>query len=264
MTTIGFIGCGKMARAMIAGLTASEAFAAADITVCAPSSVTRADASARFGINVSADNAAAAACDVVVLAVKPQVCDLVLSEVNGIIREDALLVSIAAGKPIAWIASRARTENVARFMPNMPAAVGEGMTSVSFADAVSAADRRTAESIAAAFGRFEVIPESLMDAATALAGSSPAFVFMMIEAMADAAVLEGMPRAQAYRFAAQAVAGSARMALEDGAHPAALKDAVCSPAGTTIEGVRVLEELGFRSSVMEALHATCEKSRDFG
>ena len=143
------------------------------------------------------------------LAVKPQICDLVLSEVNGIIREDALLVSIAAGKPIAWIASHARTENVARFMPNMPAAVGEGMTSVSFADAVSAADRRTAESIAAAFGRFEVIPESLMDAATALAGSSPAFVFMMIEAMADAAVLEGMPRAQAYRFAAQAVAGSA-------------------------------------------------------
>ena len=150
---------------------------------------------------------------------------------------------------------------VVRFMPNTPAQVGAGMTAVCTNDRVSEDELAEILKITDSFGCTEVIPERLMDAAGAVGGCSPAYVFMFIEAMADAAVSQGMPRKQAYKFASQTVLGSAKMVLETGRHPGDLKDMVCSPAGTTIEGVRTLEKSGFRSAVFEALTAAAEKGK---
>ena len=141
-------------------------------------------------------------------------------------------------------------------MPNTPAQVGEGMTGVCFNERVTEEDKRHLLEITDSFGRTEVVREDLMDAVCAVSGCAPAYVFMFIEAMADAAVEKGMPRKQAYQFAAQTVLGSAKLLLETGLHPGELKDMVCSPAGTTIEGVRTLEKNGFRSAVIEALCAS--------
>lgn len=147
-------------------------------------------------------------------------------------------------------------------MPNTPALVGEGMAALSPCPMVLPEELDLICDIFNSFGKCEVIAESLMDTVTAVSGSSPAFIFMIIEAMADGAVLEGMPRNKAYTFAAQAVLGSAKMVLETGKHPAELKDMVCSPGGTTIEGVSILEESGIRASLLKAIRATAKKSKD--
>lgn len=146
-------------------------------------------------------------------------------------------------------------------MPNTPAMVGEGMMGVCANTKVSDDELKMVEDLCSGFSKTEVVDEKLMDVVTAVSGSSPAYVFMFIEAMADAAVAQGMPRKQAYQFAAQAVLGSAKMVLDTGKHPGELKDMVCSPAGTTIEAVRTLEELGFRSSIIEAMKVCEEMSR---
>ena len=146
-------------------------------------------------------------------------------------------------------------------MPNTPAQVGEGMTGVCFNERVSEEEKQEICAITDSFGCTEVIPERLMEGLSAVTGCSPAYVFMFLEAMADAAVHQGMPRKQAYRLAAQAVLGSAKMLLETEMHPGELKDMVCSPAGSTIEGVRMLEKNGFRSAVFEALCAAAEKGK---
>ena len=146
-------------------------------------------------------------------------------------------------------------------MPNTPALVLEGCTGVCADENVSAEDLEFVLKLLTAFGTAHVVPERLMDVVTGVSGSSPAYVFLFIEAMADEAVAEGMPRKQAYEFAAQAVLGSAKMVLETGKHPGELKDMVCSPAGTTIEAVKVLEEKGFRGAVMDAVSACVDKGR---
>ena len=150
---------------------------------------------------------------------------------------------------------------VVRLMPNTPAQVGEGMTGVCRNELVTDDDLEQVLKITDSFGKTQVVPERLMDAVGAVSGCSPAYVFIFIEAMADAAVAQGMPRKQAYQFAAQSVLGSAKMVLETGMHPGELKDMVCSPAGTTIEGVRTLEKAGFRSAVFEALQACADKGK---
>ena len=147
-------------------------------------------------------------------------------------------------------------------MPNTPAMVLEAMSALSPNEHVSTEELQSVVAIFESFGKAEVVPESLMDAVVGVSGSSPAYVYMFIEAMADAAVADGMPRAQAYEFAAQAVMGSAKLMLETGKHPGELKDMVTSPAGTTIEGVRVLEEKGFRGAVIDAVKASVEKSEN--
>ena len=147
-------------------------------------------------------------------------------------------------------------------MPNTPALVGEGMSCVCGNEKCSSEDVDTVCRIFAGFGKTEIVEEDMIDVVVGVSGSSPAYVFMFIEAMADAAVADGMPRAQAYRFAAQAVLGSAKMVLETGKHPGELKDMVCSPKGTTIEAVRVLEEKGLRSAVFEAMKACVKKGRE--
>ena len=177
--------------------------------------------------------------------------------------EEQILVSIAPGKTLVWFDEvLGRNLKVIRTMPNTPSMVKEGMMGMCAGARVTDADMALVRDLCSGFSQTEVIPEHLMDVVTAVSGSSPAYVFMFIEAMADAAVAGGMPRQQAYKFAAQAVLGSAKMVLETGKHPGELKDMVCSPAGTTIQAVRVLEEKGMRSSVIEAMMKCLDISRN--
>ncbi len=261
MHQIGFIGCGTMASAIIQGILASEAFAPHDIIASARTQTTLEGVHARFGIDVTSSNTEAAQAKMVILAIKPAAFDEVVPALAPSLTPDALLVSLAPGKTLAWLAQASGARKVVRLMPNTPAAVGEGMTAVVPNEACTTEDVEEVLRVVNAFGISEIIPEKLIDAASAVAGCAPAFFYMVLEAMADAAVREGMPRAQAYRFAAQTAVGAGRMVLESGEHPGVLKDAVCSPGGTTIEGVRTLEELGMRGAVINALAATVDKAR---
>ncbi len=261
MYEIGFIGCGNMGRAIIQGIVSSGMYAPSSIIASARTQATLDMVREQFGIDVTLDNAQAARAEIVVLAIKPPAFNEVIAQIAPALFADVVLVSIAPAKTLAWLSEAAGVRKVVRLMPNTPAAVKEGMTSVVPNDACTQKDLDRVLALVHSFGKSEIIPEKLIDAATAVAGCAPAFFYMFIEAMADAAVREGMPRAQAYRFAAQTAVGSGRMVLESGQHPGALKDAVCSPGGTTIEGVRTLEEMGMRGAVINALAATVEKAR---
>lgn len=260
---LGIIGAGNMASAIIGGIVNKGIIPAGEIICSSPVEAERQKAVESFGINATSDNKEVVnTSDVLLLAVKPQVIPVVAEEIKDTLRDDQLIISIVAGKTIAWYNEAfGRELKIVRTMPNTPALVGEGMTGVSPAPAVTEAELASALEILSSFGKAEVVPEKLMDSVVAVSGSSPAYVFIMIEAMADGAVKLGMPRDKAYKFAAQAVLGSAKMVLETGKHPAELKDMVCSPAGTTIEAVRVLEEAGFRASLIDAMEACAEISR---
>ncbi len=260
---IGFIGLGNMAKAMIGGMLKQGIASAEEIIGSAKTEETRRKIEKEYGIRIAADNRQAAEwADVLVLAVKPVFLREVISEIKETADEDKLVISIAAGKTMEWIEKEfGRKIKLIRCMPNTPALVGEGCTAICCNSGVPKEDEAFCLKLMESFGKAIVIPERLMDAAGAVGGSSPAFVFLFIEAMADGAVQAGMPRRQAYEFAAQAVLGSAKMVLETGMHPGALKDMVCSPGGTTIEGVKALEKGGMRAAVMEALEACVEKSR---
>lgn len=260
---IGFIGLGNMADAMIAGMLQRDIVKPADIIGCAKTSATREKMKTKYDICVSGKNAdVASQSDILILAVKPQFMEEVISEIRDAVSLQTLIISIAAGKTLDWIENAfGKTVKLVRCMPNTPALVGEGCTGVCVNDRVSAGEIDESIKLMESFGKASLVPERMMDAVGAVSGSSPAYVFMFIEAMADAGVAAGMPRAQAYQFAAQAVYGSAKLVLESGRHPGELKDMVCSPGGTTIQGVRVLEEKGMRGAVMDALAACVEKSR---
>ena len=257
---LGFIGTGNMAGAIMGGiikkgLIAPEEIIGADIMPQSRERVKEA-----YGIAVTADNKEAAEkSEVLILSVKPQFYAEVIAEIKDDVREDQIIITIAPGKTLAWLKEQfGKNVKIVRTMPNTPALVGAGMTAACPNEYMTKEEIAYVLTLLESFGRVEIIPERLMDTVVSVSGSSPAYVFMFIEAMADAAVSGGMPRAQAYQFAAQAVLGSAKMVLETGKHPGELKDMVCSPAGTTIEAVRVLEEKGFRSSVIEAMK-TCEE-----
>lgn len=217
-----------------------------------------------YGIQVTADNREAAEkSEVLILSVKPQFYGETIAQIRDSIRKDQLIITIAPGKTLKWLEEQfGKPVKIVRTMPNTPALAGEGMTAACPNSAVTEEEKNYALELLGSFGKVEIVPEYLIDAVVAVSGSSPAYIFMLIEAMADGAVAEGMPRQQAYQFAAQAVYGSAKMVLETGRHPAELKDMVCSPAGTTIEAVRVLEERGFRSAVIEAMKTCAEISRN--
>lgn len=260
---LGFIGCGNMASAMISGILKNGICAPQEITVSAKTQATLDKAKAEYGVATAAANAdVVKMADVVVLAVKPQFYAEVIAEIKDAVKPAQMIITIAPGKTLAWLAEQfGQKLPIVRTMPNTPAMVGEGITAACPNEAVTDENLACALKILESCGKAEVIPERLMDAVVAVSGSSPAYVFLFIEAMADAAVADGMPRRQAYTFAAQAVLGSAKMVLETGKHPGELKDMVCSPAGTTIEAVRVLEEKGFRASVMDAMKACSDKAK---
>lgn len=267
---IGFIGLGNMATAMIGGMLGTGAFRAEEIIGSARTKETADRVSGKYGIVAGTDNQEIARqADVLVLAVKPVFLSEVIEEIkDDVDGEGTLVISIAAGRSIAWIEQEfGKTLRIIRCMPNTPAMVGEGCTCICLKETYSDqkvydGDKELALRIMNCFGKASILPERLMDAFIGVAGSAPAYVYMFIEAMADAAVIAGMPRKQAYEFAAQTVLGSAKMVLETGMHPGELKDMVCSPAGTTIEAVRVLEEKGLRAAVIDAIGACVEKSRN--
>lgn len=260
---IGFIGCGNMASAMIGGILKKGIFTKEEIIVSNLTEEGSRRSREKLGVVTTMENRQVAeSAKIVVLAVKPQFYEEVLGEIKDVLTEEHVLVGIAPGKTLSWLEEKcAQPLKIVRLMPNTPAQVGEGMTGVCFNERVSEEEKQEICAITDSFGCTEVIPERLMEGLSAVTGCSPAYVFMFLEAMADAAVHQGMPRKQAYRLAAQAVLGSAKMLLETEMHPGELKDMVCSPAGSTIEGVRMLEKNGFRSAVFEALCAAAEKGK---
>ena len=262
---LGFVGGGNMAYAIACGVLAADLYKAEDIYISDPNS-SALEKFNKMGMSAKTDNKNALNCDIIVLAVKPFIYPLSLSELAKTTDKDELaekvFVSIAAGVTTGevkeWLGFDAK---VVRVMPNTPAMVLEGM-SVLASECLPATDDEfsAVKQIFEAIGEVEVMSESLLNSVIAVSGSSPAYIYMLIEAMADGAVRDGIPRDKAYRLAAQSVLGSAKMVLETGKHPGELKDMVCSPKGTTIAAVAELEKNGFRNAILEAMKACTEKS----
>ena len=262
---IGMIGTGNMGSAILRGIVDAGYVKASQIIAYDANSKRMQELEedipgvtpARDCLDV-AENA-----DLIMIAVKPLYVKEVLDEIRPALEGKAVL-SIAAGWTVPMLEKELRGTGASwmRVMPNTPALVGEGMTAICDESTFSREDFDYARGIFDAVGKTKVLPERLFDGVIAISGSSPAYVYMMIEAMADAGVREGLPRSYAYEMAAQSILGSALMVLSSGTHPAALKDAVCSPGGTTIEAVAELERKGFRAAIIDAMKACADKSRE--
>ncbi|MDD3252388.1 MAG: pyrroline-5-carboxylate reductase [Lachnospiraceae bacterium] len=256
----GFIGMGNMGYAILKGLL--HQYDPQQITFSARNREKMEDVAARTNVQPAADNRTCAAkARYVVLAVKPQQFDHVIEEIRDVISEQQIIISIAPGITIASLKERFGVAcRIVRAMPNTPALVGEGMSGVCWQESeLTAEEKDTIRGFFQSFGKMELVEEKLMDAVVCASGSSPAYVYLFIEALADSAVKYGIPRAAAYELVAQTVLGSARMVLETGEHPGKLKDQVCSPGGTTIAGVAALEEFGMRNAILKATDACYEK-----
>lgn len=261
---IGFIGAGNMAQAMIQGMLAAQLYPAEELVVYnhryAP---TLEKVVTTYQITPELElTAFMKKVDIIILAVKPPIVPTILAQLTSLLTDEQVLVSIAAGVTIAQIQEVVGAKPVIRVMPNTPAMVGEGMSSLSPSKEVLAADLAAVKICMASFGKTAVVAETVMDAVVGVSGSAPAYVYLFIEALADGAVAEGMPRQLAYEFAAQTVLGSAKMVLESGLHPGELKDRVCSPGGTTIAAVQSLEENGFRAATIKAVRTAAQKNKE--
>lgn len=261
MAKIGFIGMGNMGYAILKGLL--KLYRPEDILFTDVNKERMAFVKEQTGVDFVETNAECAnQSDIVVLAVKPQYYGGVLKNIKYAVKPEQIVISIAPGITIENIRKALGDDKrIVRAMPNTPALLGEGMTGVTYErELFSAEEEEKLREFFGSFGRMEYVEERLMSAVVCASGSSPAYVYMFIEALADSAVRYGLPRDKAYSFAAQAVKGAAAMVLETGKHPGQLKDEVCSPAGTTIEGVAALEEYGFRNAVLKANEACYKKS----
>ena len=258
---IGFIGAGNMGSAIIGGIVKNNI--SDNIIVYDKNKEGLVKLSDKFGINIAKDNIEVVKeSDILFLAIKPNILYDVIDEIKDDVNEETVIVSIVAGQSIEKIENAfGKNIKLVRVMPNTPALIGEGMSALCKNADVTDKDMEVVLNIFKGIGVAEEVSEYMMDAVTAVSGSSPAYVFMFIEAMADAAVMGGMPRAKAYTFAAQAVVGSAKMILETGMHPGALKDMVTSPGGTTIEGCEALERGGMRYAVIDCINVATEKSK---
>lgn len=263
---IGFIGFGKMAQAMAGGMIHSGLVNPKEIEASMRTEETRAFASEQFGIGVSPSNRQVARfADVLFLAVAPYTYFEVIEEIKEDIKQDVIIITIAAGITTADVENAfGQKVKVVRTMPNTPSLVGSGMTAVSANIEITDEELHSVEKLLGSFGKVEVIAESQMDAIPAISGSSPAYVYMMIEAMADGGVRQGLARDQSYRLAAQAVLGAAQMVLETGKHPGELKDQVTSPGGATIAAVSTLEQERFRGAVLAAMDSCTAKVKELG
>ncbi len=257
----GFIGCGKMATALIRGMV-RDGQPAESISASDTHAATRAALVSETGIHSYQTNAEVVAnSDVVVLAVKPQVMAEVLAELRPELTADHLVVSIAAGVTLKTLARGLGDDRrIVRVMPNTPAVVGEGAAGYCLGPGTLPGDEQTVRGCLEAVGRAFRVAEPLLDAVTAVSGSGPAFVCLMIESLSDGGVNVGLPRELATTLAAQTVLGAAKMVLETGMHPGALKDQVASPAGTTIAGLQVLERGGVRGALFDAVEAAYLRS----
>ena len=253
-----------MAGAIIGGIIKSNLVESQNVIASAKTMTNLNKLKDEYNINVTLDaREVVKNSDIVFMAVKPNIFDGVLESVKDLIGDEKIVVSIAAGKSISSMENIIGDDKkIIRTMPNTPALVNEGISALCPNKNIEDEELKIVKGIFDSFGKSEVVGEYLIDSVIGVSGSSPAYVFMFIEAMADAAVVGGMPRKQAYNFAAQSVLGAAKMVIESGKHPGELKDMVCSPGGTTIEAVKVLENEGMRSSVINAVCACIEKSKE--
>jgi pyrroline-5-carboxylate reductase len=264
--SIGFIGAGNMAEAMIGGLVRGKHVAADKIAASDPRKERLEELRQKFGIDITTVNREIVErSGLVVLSIKPQIMDKLLREIGEHIKPGTLVVSIAAGVDTAMIEDAvAEGVHVIRAMPNTPALVGAGATAIAPGKHASETDLATAKALFDAVGITVELDESHLDAVTGLSGSGPAYIFLILEALADAGVKVGLSRRNAQRLAAQTVMGSAKMLLETDEHPGKLKDMVTSPGGTAIAGLHTLEEGGLRTTLINAVETATKRSRELG
>jgi pyrroline-5-carboxylate reductase len=263
--TVGFVGTGNMAEALIRGLVHASVAEKEQLLGSDPREERRAEMSQRYGVRVVADNVEVARqADILVLSVKPQVMAKVLEQIGPQIHPHALVISIAAGIPLAAIERKLPQARVIRTMPNTPALVGAGATAIAAGGHATEEDLLAARRIFDSVGSTVVLEESQLDAVTGLSGSGPAYIFLIIEALSDAGVKVGLSRYTAQALAAQTVLGSAKLLIETNEHPGRLKDMVTSPGGTAIAGLHTLEAGGLRTTLMNAVEEATRRSRELG
>jgi len=257
---IGFIGCGKMAQAMIEGILSSNLLQPEKIMISAKSEATVEKVKNKYKVLTANSNKEVASwADFLFLAVKPDQHTEIINEIKETISDHTIIITIAAGISLQALEKVfGRKIKAVRSMPNTPSLVGEGMSAISGNPSVTDEEMSEVLTIFRSFGKVELLSEALMDSVPAISGSSPAYVYLFIEALADGGVKAGLPRDQAYRLGAQAVLGAAKMVLETGIHPGELKDQVCTPGGATIEAISSLEQHGFRGAILQAMD-TCHK-----
>ena len=262
MKKIGFIGAGNMGGAILGGIVNSGIIDNEHVIASAKSDKTLERIKNEYKVNVTKDSKEVSRfADLIVVAVKPNIYDEVLEEIKDEIDKEKIVITIAAGKTIESVQRIiGEDKKIIRTMPKTPALVNCGMSSLSPNKNIEKNDIDAVKTIFDSFGKSEIVDESLIDVVIGASGSSPAYAFMFIEAMADCAVSYGMKREMAYEFCAQAVMGAAKMVLETKKHPGELKDMVCSPGGTTIEAVKTLENEGMRSAVINGMASCIEKS----
>ena len=263
---IGFVGCGNMGEALVKGLVEANVVKADAVTAADTRTDRLADLDRRYGIRVAKDNLECVReCDVVLLAVKPQIMAPVLKEIAPSLSRRQLVISVAAGVSTATIhAAVGKDIRLIRVMPNAPALVLEGATAIAKGKGLEDGDLEIAQEIFGAVGKVVVLDEELMDAVTGLSGSGPAYVAVVIESLADGGVKMGLDRVTAMTLATQTVLGAAKLLLETGLHPGSLKDMVSSPGGTSITGIAALEEGGIRTTFIKAVERATLRSRELG
>lgn len=264
--TIGFIGAGAMAEAILAGLLSSDLTKPEKVFISDVDFTRRDYVKTRFSVNVAQNNTdLVKRSDIVVLAVKPFILQDVLTEIAGSVQTDQLMVSIAAGLSTGYISSFFKSRvPVIRVMPNTPSLVGEGASALAAGEFAGEEHLALALELFNSVGRAYAVSEQAMDAVTGLSGSGPAYMYLIIEAMADAGVKAGLPRKIALELSAQTMLGAAKMVLETGEHPAVLKDKVTTPGGTTIAGLHTLEQGKLRATIIDAVIAATQKSKELG
>lgn len=257
---IGFIGAGNMGFAICSALKKSQNYE----IMAADHNMRKKSEFLEIGIDLTDNNKLVASkSDIIILSVKPNMYKKVCEEISQSLKENVVIITIAAGITLDTMSSYlGKNVKITRTMPNTPAIVGLGVTAVTFNENMIEKDKKAVTKILESFSSVYQIDEKLMDAVPAISGSSPAYAFMFIEALADGAVRDGFPRAMAYEMAAKALLGSAQMVLETSLHPGILKDNVCSPGGTTIEAVSELEKTGFRNSILCAMKACTDKAKE--
>ncbi|MBO1417473.1 pyrroline-5-carboxylate reductase [Streptomyces sp. FH025] len=259
---IAFLGTGKIGEALLSGLLRAGK-APADVLVTARRPERAAELTARYGVVAVSNAEAAKLADTLILAVKPQDMGTLLEELAPHISPDRLVISAAAGVPTAWFEERlAAGTPVVRVMPNTPVLVDEGMSVISGGSHATEEHLVRAEEIFSSVGKALRLPESQQDAATALSGSGPAYFYFLVEAMTDAGILLGLPRQVAHDLIVQSAIGASVMLRDSGEHPVKLREAVTSPAGTTIAAIRELENHGVRAALLGALEAARDRSRE--
>lgn len=264
MYKVGFIGAGNIVNSILTGMSIKK-FDMSSVYINDVSCESKERLSIDFGVNCARDNIdVVKKCDYIFFAVKPQYYKGIIEEVKPYMTENKISIIIAPGYTIAKFKENMEKDvKVVRAMPNTPAIVAEAMTGVSYIKKeFTEGEEKVIKEIFESFGKMEFLDEDFMDTIVAVSSSAPAYVYIMIEAMGDAGVLTGLPRKTAYKMAAQAVAGAAKVVYDTDIHPGALKDAVCSPGGTTIEAIKVLEDRGFRSALIESMNACYKKTKE--